>query len=146
VDLKFELSTTCTLLAVRRISTLVRRVLLQFLTRPFVYSLELAVAEICTNLAKYSPRGQESLPLLVRIELKDSTAQLTIIDHGPPFDLRQYHRPTIDEKDPKSIPTGGFGLPLVHDTLDVIDYKTEKGRNTITLVKTVSRIDGSDIG
>lgn len=141
MDLKFELSTRCSLIAVRRISSLLRKVLLHLITKPFVYSLELAVAEICTNLVRHGARGQEDLPLLVRLELKESMVYLTIEDRGLAFDPRNVRRPSFDPMHPSSLPVSGFGLPLVHDTIDAIDYRSEGGVNTITLVKEVRRLE-----
>ncbi|MBN1444396.1 MAG: ATP-binding protein [Planctomycetes bacterium] len=146
MDLKFEVTTTCTLLAVRRISSLLRRLLLHLLAKRFVYTLELAVAEICSNLVRHGARGREGLPLLVRLELKESTAYLTIQDRGLPFDPRNFKRPAFDVNNPQTLPVSGLGLPLVHDTIDAIDYQSENGVNTITLVKHVTRIDGEEGG
>ena len=146
MDLKFEVTTTCTLLAVRRISSLLRRLLLHLLAKRYVYTLELAVAEICTNLVRHGSRGRDGQPLLVRLELKESTAYLTIQDHGLPFDPRNFQRPSFDFKDPQTLPISGLGLPLVHDTIDAIDYRSENGVNTITLIKHVTRIDGEAAG
>lgn len=140
MDVNFEISTTSSLLEARRIAALLRRVLSHLVARRDVYCLELATAEICSNIAKHARARNGAVPLDVKLRLEGGLARLTVIDRGPRFDPRVFQRPRFDSSDLASLPISGMGLPLVHDTLDSIDHEFRDGANHVTLVREVARL------
>ena len=95
------------------------------------YSIELAVHEICTNIVEHAYKGRTAR-IQVAMHLHEKLRRLVIelIDSGQPFDWSAVAEPDLD------VPQeGNYGLFLVRNLVDELDYRREKDENFWRLVK-----------
>ncbi len=85
----------------------------------FIYLIELAISEICTNVIKHAyvkSRGN----ITGSITLLNNGVQLDIYDQGESFDPNSIPQPKVD---PNHLVEGGYGLHIVRQIMDVVSYK-----------------------
>ncbi len=140
MDATVEIQTNCTLAAVRKIAIVFEETLRYLVPPEYVASVQLAVAEACTNLVQHGSIGRESSPLFARLELVERTVRVTLIDEGESFDLRRCERQPLVHDDPNDVPTGGRGVLLINDLMDQVEYEIRGRKNVMTLTKTVTRL------
>ena len=95
--------------------------------------LELAVVEAATNVVRHAYGGRGGR---VEIEIACDGANLavTVVDAGVPFDPTGVPSPPEpDPSDPATWPEGGMGLPIIRASCDELLYRSEGGRNRLTL-------------
>ncbi|HMN12295.1 MAG TPA: ATP-binding protein [Bellilinea sp.] len=99
-----------------------------------IYSLTLAVDEACSNVIEHGfpPDNTESIEITVTDQPK--TLEIDIIDKGIPFDLSKAGKVSLPKKISKRS-EGGMGIFFIQQYIDVIQYRTEGGRNILSLVK-----------
>ena len=95
--------------------------------------LELAVVEAATNVVRHAYGGRGG-----RLELelaRDGNAlAISVVDSGVPFDPTRLPAPREpDPGDPSTWPEGGMGLPIIRASCDDLRYRSEGGRNRLTL-------------
>jgi sigma-B regulation protein RsbU (phosphoserine phosphatase) len=102
----------------------------------FVYLVELAVSEICTNIIQHSyfTTGGEIRGSLTALP---NGIQIDLYDDGESFDPATIPDPTPH---PDSLNEGGYGLHIVRQIMDTVQYKagTSKG-NHWRLIKYIPR-------
>lgn len=86
----------------------------------FIYHIELAISEICTNIIKHAYAGMVG-KLDGRITLLNNGIQLDFYDTGISFDPNTVPQPNID---PSHLEEGGYGLHIVRQIMDVVSYKS----------------------
>jgi serine phosphatase RsbU (regulator of sigma subunit)/anti-sigma regulatory factor (Ser/Thr protein kinase) len=101
----------------------------------FVYLVELAVSEICTNIIQHSylmTRGE----IRGRLTLLSNGIQIDLYDDGESFDPDAVPAPSPE---PGTLNEGGYGLHIVRQIMDSVQYQadTPKG-NHWRLVKYIS--------
>ena len=139
MDLKLEISTTTTLRSAREISSTFSAVLAPVIDAESGAAIELAVAEICTNLAKHGSGGHGETPLTATLKFDGDTVCIVLRDRGLFWDPREFTRPEVDPSRPETLPTCGMGLSIVNDVMDAIDYERRGEENVMTLTKHVAR-------
>jgi anti-sigma regulatory factor (Ser/Thr protein kinase) len=85
----------------------------------FVYLVELAVSEICTNIIKHAYK-ETSGDISGQIVLTNLGIQIDIYDQGNSFDPNAVPPPISDPTDPAE---GGYGLHIVRQIMDIAEYK-----------------------
>ncbi|MBE2220076.1 MAG: ATP-binding protein [Anaerolineae bacterium] len=96
-----------------------------------IYNIELAVHEACANIVEHAYAG-----LSGRIEVAFTLVEeprrfiVELGDNGRSFDLSTVSAPDLTKPQ-----TGGYGLFLVHQLMDKVDYYPEPGNNHWRLVK-----------
>ena len=74
------------------------------------------------------------MPVLLRLELKDSSIALEIWDHGRGFDLSTYLPPKPDDKQ-----ENGYGWLIMNKLMDRVEYRLQvDGRNCLKLEASLS--------
>jgi serine/threonine-protein kinase RsbW len=99
--------------------------------------LELAVVEAATNVVRHAYGGRGGR---VEVELaRDGReVELSVLDAGLSFDPTRVPAPREpDPGDPATWPEGGMGLPIIRAACDELRYRSEDGRNRLTLLLTV---------
>ena len=87
----------------------------------FIYLIELAISEICTNIIKHAYAGRRG-EINGRVTLLNNGVQLDFFDHGSSFDPNTVPEPSLD---PHHLPEGGYGLHIVRQIMDVVSYETQ---------------------
>ncbi len=92
--------------------------------------LELALEEILINIVRYAYPGNGG-DVQVTYSLQDDGAlRLEVVDWGTPFN--PLTRQSLDpHQDLRSRPIGGWGITLVRQMADSIEYSFEDGKNIL---------------
>lgn len=98
-----------------------------------LYNIELSVQEIAVNIVKHSYAHFPGEILMIAT-LIAQPLQLTVVleDNGISFDPADVPEPCLGE-----LQEHGFGLFLVHQLMDEVEYHSENGRNRWRLAKTL---------
>lgn len=105
-------------------------------TEEEVLQIELALHEICVNIAMYAyPKGAPGA-LHVRIWSGDGAVFMEIRDRGVPFDPGRKPDPDFAEKLRRGQP-GGLGVFLFKTLMDGFEYRREAGENVLTIFKKI---------
>ena len=100
-----------------------------------VYSLNLALDEVVTNVIRYGHEddGREH-PIVVRLALERDVVTAQVEDDGRAFNPLEAPAPnlgaSLDER-----PIGGLGIFLVRSVMNSVEYRREDGRNVLTMKK-----------
>jgi sigma-B regulation protein RsbU (phosphoserine phosphatase) len=90
----------------------------------FIYLIELAISEICTNVIKHAYANAEG-EITGCITLLNNGVQLDFYDQGQSFDPNTVPRPNSD---PHELAEGGYGLHIVRQIMDVVSYEQHPER------------------
>ena len=100
------------------------------------YDLKLAVDEACTNVVQHGYAGMNPGSIMLDLSVGDEEVEVRLTDFGHPFEPSS--APTPDITLPlEERPEGGFGLFLIYQTMDEVDYVTSEAGNTLILRKRV---------
>ena len=100
-----------------------------------VFSLNLALDEVVTNIIRYAhdDDGRQH-PIVVRLALEQDVLTAQVEDDGRAFNPLEVPAPdigaSIDER-----PIGGLGIHLVRSVMNSVEYRREDGRNVLTMKK-----------
>jgi len=98
------------------------------------YDLMLAVDEACTNIITHGYAGMNPGSIILDLELQSSQVIIRITDFGHPFEPCEPEAPDVSAA-LAGRPTGGFGLFIIYNIMDTVDYKTTEAGNTLILTK-----------
>jgi sigma-B regulation protein RsbU (phosphoserine phosphatase) len=98
----------------------------------FIYLIELAISEICTNIIRHAYGGVQGGQITGAITLLNNGIQLDLHDQGIAFDPNLVPEP---KSDPTHLVEGGYGLHIVRQVMDVVSYEHLEGHNHWHLVK-----------
>lgn len=95
---------------------------------PLIDRLELACEEALVNVINYAyPSSKGPLHISCRT-LNPSGLAIEIRDQGIAYD-------PMTAQSPKNKEIGGYGIALMRNLMDQVDYKREKQENVLTLIK-----------
>lgn len=96
------------------------------------YNLQLAVQEACANIVDHAYAGGEADRIRVVLTLVEDPRRLLVDlhDSGQSFDPAQVAVPDLDHAQ-----VHGYGLFLMHELLDEVQYQAAPGDNHWHLVK-----------
>lgn len=98
-----------------------------------VQLLELAVAEMATNVCRHAYAGREGGPMILELDLDDAGLRIALHDEGAPFDPAAVpERAQPDPADPSTWPEGGMGLALIRSA-GRLSYASRGGANCLSL-------------
>ena len=94
--------------------------------------LRLVVVEVYSNIVRHAHNDKPELPVLIRIEMKDSNLSLEVWDEGEGFNIDDYAAPK-----PGDFQEGGYGWLILHRIMDRVEYQLQVGgdRNCLKLEK-----------
>jgi len=95
-----------------------------------------ATIEIGGNIVRHAYDEDAPGPLALALRAWPDRLEAAFTDHGRPYAPRPAAPPTpLDEVQIDRLPEGGFGLALVRDALDALDYtRTDDGLNRWMLI------------
>jgi len=106
-----------------------------------IYDLELAVTEVINNSLEHGYRGATDKQIEVRLEVCGADVRIESSDSGPPFPEAERHRLEGElqplEDPSEDWPMRGHGLQIVRQIVDLIELRSEPGRNCMVLEKHV---------
>ena len=83
--------------------------------------LKLCINEVVANLISYAFDSTTDPAITIDIELEPALARAVVVDNGGYFDLRQW--PALERpKDLMSAKAGGYGIALIRERANRIDY------------------------
>ncbi len=95
--------------------------------------IEIAIDEIVSNVARYS-YGEDTGKVSVKVDTDSEGITITISDEGVPYNPLEKEDPDITlSADERGI--GGYGIFIVKNTMDNIEYENRNGKNILTLRK-----------
>jgi anti-sigma regulatory factor (Ser/Thr protein kinase) len=98
--------------------------------------IELALHEICVNIALYAyPEGQAG-DLAIRIWRNDGTLFIEVRDRGVPFDPVKKSNPDMLAR-LRSGKRGGLGVFFFRTMMDGLSYRRDGGENILTVSKNI---------
>jgi len=99
-----------------------------------LYKIETAVDEACSNIIEHAYHGGADEKIVINVKPLPDRITIQISDFGLPFDLNNANKPdvkaSLDERE-----NHGLGIYFIKEWMDLVDYKTRNGINTLTLVK-----------
>jgi anti-sigma regulatory factor (Ser/Thr protein kinase) len=96
--------------------------------------LVLVLEELFTNTVMHGHRRDCDAPVLIGLQAGDTHLLLRYADDAAPFDPLHYLRSASPEPDHDREAPGGYGLRLVADMAERIDYAHVGGYNHLTLL------------
>ncbi len=98
-----------------------------------VNQLNIAVDEIISNVARYA-YGEGTGQVSVSIDSDSEGITLTVTDGGTPYNPLEKDDPDISlSADERGV--GGYGIFIVKNTMDKVDYDYKDGKNILTIRK-----------
>lgn len=101
-----------------------------------IYDLQLAVDEASTNIIKHSYPDCDPGSIILAIEFEPTKIIVTITDFGYPFEPVDVPPPDLEAALDGGA-SGGFGLFIIHETIDVVEYESTAFGNNLKFVKNI---------
>ncbi len=99
-----------------------------------LFTANLVIEELGLNIINHAYGGGAG-EFEVIIESQDDALTIEIIDSGPPFNMLR-DAPLPDVAAPvEERPIGGLGIHLVKTMMDELDYRRDRDKNHLTIVK-----------
>ena len=99
------------------------------------YNVLIALQEMVTNVLRHGYQLDETQPVEVRFALADDSFHVTLRDRGPAFDPSAYATPLAELDAAMPTETGGYGIHIVRQVMDKVEYERTDGWNTLRLTK-----------
>ena len=91
--------------------------------------LRLVLVEAYSNVVRHAHKEQPSVPILIRLELKQRDLALEVWDKGEGYDMSNYFPPSPVEKQ-----EGGYGWLIMNRLMDKVEYELQlDGGNCLKL-------------
>jgi serine/threonine-protein kinase RsbW len=95
--------------------------------------LRLVLIEAYSNAVRHAHKDKPSLPILLRLEIKDRNLSIEVWDYGNGFDMSEYFPPHPTQKQ-----EGGYGWLIMNSLMDKVEYKLQiDGANCLKLETTI---------
>ena len=104
-----------------------------------LFEINLGLDELFTNIISYGFDDDLEHQIKFSLAKEKETLVVKVEDDGRPFNPLEVEAPK-EAKDLDSIDIGGLGIHLIKKMMDEIDYQRVKGKNRLTLKKTVNAV------
>ncbi|MCB9880830.1 MAG: ATP-binding protein [Planctomycetes bacterium] len=104
------------------------------------FNILVSIQEAISNVLRHGYSAPSVPQVELRLAWDGQSFTIELRDHAAPFD------PTAvwalpDTSDPMAIPEGGYGIGLMREVLDSLEYRYEDGQNVLVLTKSVDRVE-----
>ncbi|MFP4477074.1 MAG: ATP-binding protein [Desulfatibacillaceae bacterium] len=106
------------------------------------YQLETCVVEAVNNAVEHAYDGVFGHEVEVVVKLAPDRIRFEVYDAGRPLPSADPPEFNIDPDDLESLPERGMGLFIIHQVMDVVEYRVEEGRNVLVMERLLSRENG----
>jgi len=96
--------------------------------------VELALHEICVNVAMYAYPQEPGGEMVVRLWQEDGVLVIEVRDKGVPFNPVKKKNPDLLVKLRRGLP-GGLGVYFYRTLMDGLSYRRARGENVLTVRK-----------
>jgi serine/threonine-protein kinase RsbW len=100
------------------------------------YQLLLCVDEACTNIITHGYEGMNPGSILLDIDRSGNRIQITLTDFGHAFEPAPPPRPDVADALEQGR-LGGFGLFLIYETMDEVEYEATPAGNYLRMYKNI---------
>ena len=100
--------------------------------------IRLAFEEMFSNIVSYGFDDDREHEIVMDMELSADLLTMKIRDDGRPFNPTEYVNPDL-EKPLDEREVGGLGIHLVRHVIDEWEYKSEQGKNILTMKKWIRK-------
>jgi anti-sigma regulatory factor (Ser/Thr protein kinase) len=104
----------------------------QHLPEKVAHCIDLCSTEVVTNIVTHAC-GDSAQRIRLRLGWQGDDVALEVEDEGSKFDPRQVAAPT-QATSLQDARIGGWGIPIVRNFSDGVQYRYEDGRNCLTLL------------
>jgi len=100
-----------------------------------IYAIQTAVDEACSNIIDHAYGGENLGEIIIMVEEFDNHLQITLIDHGKPFEPEDIPEPDITS--PLEVrKERGLGIFFMRNLMDIVSFEfSQTDGNTLTLIK-----------
>lgn len=110
-------------------------------TLEFLYDIQLAVDEACTNIISHGYAGMDPGSIILDLDIDPNRIVVTLTDFGHSFEPSSAQVPDvnapIEERE-----LGGFGLFFIQQSMDEMHYQVTEDGNKMLLTKYLRKPDG----
>ena len=108
-----------------------------------LYDVQLAVDEACTNIITHGYQHLNPGSVILDLEIEPDKLTVSLTDFGHSFEpsnapIPDIHAP-LEERE-----LGGYGLFLIKQTMDEMDYQVTEDGNKMILTKYLRNPDGGE--
>ena len=108
-----------------------------------LYDIQLAVDEACTNIVTHGYQDLNPGSIILDLEIDVDKVSVSLTDFGHSFEpssapIPDIHAP-LEEREP-----GGYGLFLIQQTMDEMEYQVTEDGNKMVLTKYLSKPTGGE--
>jgi serine/threonine-protein kinase RsbW len=136
MERRIELVVRSTLSDLALVAACVRGVCAEHLVDPSSCAhVELALDEACTNVVRHAHPDDPEHRFSITLCVSPTELEFVIADAAPPYEFGAGRLPPAPAGRRDQLPEGGFGLPLIRATMDLAEYRHERGVNILRLVK-----------
>jgi anti-sigma regulatory factor (Ser/Thr protein kinase) len=108
------------------------------LSPKILFNLNLAIEEIVTNIIFYGFDDDFKHIINIKLFLEHDKLKTQIIDEGKEFNPLEEETPDHIDKPLEERDIGGLGIHFVKNIMDKIEFKREKNKNILTLIKKIN--------
>jgi anti-sigma regulatory factor (Ser/Thr protein kinase) len=108
------------------------------LSPKILFNLNLAIEEIVTNIIFYGFDDDLEHIIYIKLFLEHDKLKTQIIDDGKEFNPLEKETPDHIDKPLEERDIGGLGIHFVKNIMDKIEFKREKNKNILTLIKKIN--------
>ena len=93
--------------------------------------ISMALIEACINAFEHSRSDKQ---IEIHFKIKDDKLEIQVTDKGKGFDKSEVEIPKIEEKI-KSDYKRGWGLKLIQELMDTVEFESSEDGTTVTMTK-----------
>ena len=94
--------------------------------------VSMALIEACINAFEHSETKED---IYIHFIISDENLTIKVIDKGVGFDASAIKLPNIEDKVGSEERKRGWGLMLIKELMDKVDYESDNTRTTLTMTK-----------
>jgi serine/threonine-protein kinase RsbW len=110
-------------------------------TDEFLYDIQLAVDEACTNIISHGYAGLDPGSIILDVEIDPEKIIVSLTDFGHSFEPSSAPVPDVDAPIEER-ELGGFGLFFIQQSVDSMDYRVTEDGNKMILTKYLAKPAG----
>ena len=133
VELKLPILPNMELIATQTAEVIARHM---NLTEEQSGEISMALIEACINAFEHSKTGAN---VFIHFLIEEDSLVMKVIDQGVGFDKTKVEIPKIENKIGKDERKRGWGLQLIQELMDSVEFESNSGGTTVTMKKIIKQ-------